>query len=42
MKAICKSCKFEVSGANNKELEDNFRGHSMTFGHLGFYIVDYD
>ena len=42
VKAICNNCEFEISGTNNRELDDNFRGHAMTFGHLKFYIVDYD
>jgi hypothetical protein len=42
MKAVCNNCKFEVSGADNRELDNNFRGHAMTFGHMKFYIIDYD
>jgi hypothetical protein len=42
MKAICNNCKFEVLGADREELDDNYRGHAMTFGHAGFCIVNYD
>ena len=42
MKAICNDCKFELAGADKEELDDNFRGHSMTFGHSGFCIINYD
>jgi hypothetical protein len=42
MKAICNECKFEISGVNQQELEDNYRPHAMTFGHAGFWIANYD
>lgn len=42
MKAICNNCRFEVSGADREELDDNYRGHAMAFGHAGFCIVNYD
>jgi len=42
MKGVCNNCKFEISGANRQVLDDNFRGHSMTFGHGGYLIIDYD
>jgi len=42
MKAICNGCKFQVSGADNEELENNYRGHAETFGHAGFCIINYD
>jgi hypothetical protein len=42
MKAICNNCKFEISGADREELEENYRSHAMTFGHVGFCVVNYD
>ena len=42
MKAICNGCKFQVSGSDNEELENNYRGHGEAFGHAGFCIIDYD
>ena len=42
MKAICNNCKFQVSGDKREVLDENFRGHSMTFGHDGYFIIDYD
>ncbi len=42
MKAVCDKCRYEISGASRQELDDNFRGHSETFGHMKFYVVDYD
>ena len=42
MKGVCNDCKFEISGSDRQQLDDNFRGHAMTFGHSGFCIINYD
>jgi protein-arginine kinase activator protein McsA len=42
MKAICNGCKFQVSGSDQQELENNYQGHAEVFGHAGFCIIDYD
>jgi hypothetical protein len=42
MKAVCKKCKYEISGADRPQLEQRFRAHSETYGHMQFDIVNYD
>jgi hypothetical protein len=42
MKAVCNKCKFQVSGEKRAVLDENFRGHSMTYGHNGYTIIDYE
>ena len=42
MKAVCDKCEFEISGEDREELDENFRVHSESFGHMQFYMIDYD
>jgi hypothetical protein len=42
MKAVCKKCNYEISGTDRPQIEQRFRAHSETYGHMQFDIVDYD
>jgi len=42
MKAVCTKCAYEIIGTNRADLDNRFRGHSETYGHMQFHIVDYD
>jgi len=42
MKAVCRKCSYMIIGDDRPQLEQSFRGHSETYGHMQFDIVDYD
>jgi len=42
MKAACRKCNFATTGEDRAQLEQTFRAHFETYGHMQYDIVDYD